>query len=71
VSPALNRTVDLERYEAEVGSAVADWNVAGLCDHRKNNWYGVDLEDTVNSASKLGLTTKQVRERLGSVACRP
>ncbi len=69
LSPALNRAVDLERYEAEVGSAVADWNVAGLCDPEKRNWYDVDLDDTIRGADKLGLTRKQVRERLGPVTC--
>ena len=58
-----------DRYDSEVGAAIADWNVAGLCDPDKRNWYGVDLDDTIRGAEKLGLTRKQVRERLGPVAC--
>jgi FADH2 O2-dependent halogenase len=60
-----------ERYDGQVAAAIADWNVAGLCDAEKQNWYGVDLDDTVGSAEKLGLTRKQVRERLGLFACSP
>jgi hypothetical protein len=56
-------------YDREVAAAIAGWNVAGLCDADKQNWYGVDLDDTIRCAEKLGLTRKQVRERLGPVAC--
>jgi FADH2 O2-dependent halogenase len=55
---------DSERFAREVASAVADWNVAGLCDPRKKNWYGVDLEDTILAAPKLALTPQQVRDGL-------
>ena len=53
------------RYERDIAAAVADWNVAGLCDPEKRNWYPVDLDDAIRYADKLGLTRKQVRERLG------
>ena len=57
LSPALQPAPSmLERYERDVGSAVADWNIAGLCDPQKRNWYPVDLEDTIRGAGKLGLT---------------
>ena len=55
---------DLDRYERDVASAVADWNIAGLCDRGKMNWYGVDLEDTIRAADKLRLTEQAVREGL-------
>jgi len=57
------------RYDSEVAAAIDEWNVAGLCELDKKNWYGVDLDDTIRGADKLGLTRKQVRERLGPVAC--
>ncbi len=69
LSPAAIRDVAHDRYERDVTTAIADWNVAGLCDPDKKNWYGVDLDDTIRGADKLGLTRKQVRERLGPVAC--
>jgi tetracycline 7-halogenase / FADH2 O2-dependent halogenase len=39
-------------------------NVAGLCDREKRNWYGVDLEDTIRGAAKLGVTADDVRAML-------
>jgi len=69
LSPAGETGIARDRYENEVATAIADWNIAGLCDPDKKNWYGVDLDDTIRGAEKLGLTRKQVRERLGAVAC--
>jgi FADH2 O2-dependent halogenase len=60
----VNAQADQEHYQDDVAAAVFDWNVAGLCDRRKDNWYGVDLEDTVLAAEKLGLTPQEVRNRL-------
>jgi hypothetical protein len=64
LSPAGGTAVDPGCYEREVASAVAEWNIAGLCDRNKMNWYGVDLEDTIRAAGKLGLTEQAVREGL-------
>ena len=69
LSPAAETGIARDRYESEVAAAIADWNVAGLCDPDKRNWYGVDLDDTIAAAEKLALTRKQVRERLGPVVC--
>jgi FADH2 O2-dependent halogenase len=69
LSPAGTGSVDVEQYEREIAGAVAHWNVAGLCDPEKKNWYPVDLDDAIRHADKLGLTGKQVRERLGPMAC--
>jgi FADH2 O2-dependent halogenase len=71
LSPAHAGTVDVARYERDIAAAVAGWNVAGLCDPEKRNWYPVDLDDAIRNADKLGLTRKQVRERLGPMACSP
>jgi FADH2 O2-dependent halogenase len=69
LSPVATREVEHDRYARDVRTAIADWNVAGLCDPDKKNWYDVDLDDTIRGADKLGLTRKQVRERLGPLAC--
>jgi tetracycline 7-halogenase / FADH2 O2-dependent halogenase len=69
LSPAVAGGFDVAHYEREIAAAVDDWNIAGLCDPEKRNWYPVDLDDAIRHAEKLGLTRKQVRERLGSVAC--
>lgn len=37
------------------------FNIAGLCDPAKRNWYGVDLEDVVRGAGKLNCTPQEVR----------
>jgi FADH2 O2-dependent halogenase len=47
--------------DIDVTEAIACLNVAGLSDAAKQNWYGVDLADVVNSAPKLGMTAAQMR----------
>ncbi|HVZ22981.1 MAG TPA: tryptophan 7-halogenase [Vicinamibacterales bacterium] len=39
-----------------VACATERLNVAGLCDPSKRNWYGVDLDDVVRGAGKLGVS---------------
>jgi FADH2 O2-dependent halogenase len=51
-------------FAAAVAAAAAPLNIAGLCDTDKRNWYGVDLEDTIRNAAKLGLTEDAVRATL-------
>jgi FADH2 O2-dependent halogenase len=64
LSPAVHTAADIERYEDDVAAAVADRNIAGLCDRGKHNWYPVELEDTIRGAAALGLTNDQVRQAL-------
>jgi tetracycline 7-halogenase / FADH2 O2-dependent halogenase len=40
---------------------ITPWNVAGLDDKNKGNWYGVDLEDVIENAEKLGFTPEAMR----------
>lgn len=47
-----------------VSANIAPLNIAGLCDDRKQSWYGVDLQDVVAGAEKLQLTAAQIREML-------
>ena len=61
LSPAMPGVGRLDGYAHRVAEAVADWNVAGLCDPRKQNWYAIDLDDTIRAAGKLGLTAEHVR----------
>lgn len=37
------------------------FNIAGLCDPAKRNWYGVDLQDVVRGAGKLHSSPEEVR----------
>jgi FADH2 O2-dependent halogenase len=64
LSPVSRQGGDIEHYHDEVAAAVADRNIAGLCDRGKHNWYAADLEDTVRGAALLGLTSDQVRQAL-------
>jgi FADH2 O2-dependent halogenase len=43
-------------YASAVAQSIEPLNIAGLCDPGKNNWYPVDLQDTVRGAAKLGVT---------------
>ena len=61
LSPAVSHHDDLAR---QVAACTERLNIAGLCDQAKRNWFGIDLEDTVRGASKLGVTPGQVREML-------
>ncbi|CCW34707.1 FAD binding protein [Chthonomonas calidirosea] len=49
-------------FERAVAEAVENLNVAGLCDPHKQNRYGVDFEDVVRGAEKLGFTPETIRE---------
>jgi FADH2 O2-dependent halogenase len=59
-----NGRPDSIAFAREVERQVDRLNIAGLCDPRKRNWYGVDLEDVVAGAAKLGVTTAAAREML-------
>jgi tetracycline 7-halogenase / FADH2 O2-dependent halogenase len=50
----------------DVARAVDRFNVAGLCDPSKRNWYGVDLNDAIRAAHKLGAEPSEVARVLAS-----
>jgi tetracycline 7-halogenase / FADH2 O2-dependent halogenase len=64
LSPAAGQPSDRVRFARDVAAACEPLNVAGLCDPSKRNAYGVDLEDTVRGAVKLGLSAEHVRREL-------
>src|SRR5688572_20376790 len=43
-------------YEREIARAIDRHNIAALCDPAKRNWYGIDPEDVVRGAHKLGIS---------------
>ena len=43
---------------------IEPFNVAGLGDHRRRNWYGVDADDLFNNASKLGVNREDISRML-------
>jgi len=45
-----------------VAEAVAPYNVAGLCDPGRRNWYPIDPGDAVRGAAKLGRTPTEVED---------
>jgi FADH2 O2-dependent halogenase len=64
LSPATS--VPAADYFDRIAHATESFNIAGLCDPARKNWYPVDLDDTIRAASKLGLTPDQVRESLAA-----
>ena len=55
-----------DAFLSEVGRAIDCLNVAGLADPAKKNWYGVDLNDVINGARKLGYTPDQMRDLIAA-----
>lgn len=51
-----------DSFRRRVAQAINPLNIAGLCDDSKRNWYGVNLEDVIRGAEKLGLTAPQMRQ---------
>jgi hypothetical protein len=54
-----------------VRRAVDGINIAGLCDARKQNWYGADAADAIAGASKLGVAPATVAATLTTLGLRP
>ena len=53
---------------AAIYADLEPFNIAGLCDAEKRNWYGVDLQDVVRGAARLEANPADVRgffERMG------
>ena len=43
-----------------IAADLQPYNIAGLCDPAKRNWYGVDLQDVFRGAAKLEVTPEEV-----------
>jgi FADH2 O2-dependent halogenase len=56
-----------EHYARDVAAAIAPLNIAGLCDPSKRNWYGVNVEDAIRGASKLGVPPEAVGDTLAAL----
>lgn len=63
-----NDSLDSVFFAAQVKQKIDCLNVAGLCDQRKRNWYDVDLEDVINCAGKLELTSEEMQSFLQNAA---
>ncbi len=68
-------STDIASFSGRVRDGIEPINIAGLCDTNKRNWYGVDLEDVVIGADKLGFTPDEMRDKLATAtwakaACR-
>jgi FADH2 O2-dependent halogenase len=55
----------------DVRRAVEPFNIAGLCDPAKRNWYGVTFEDAIAGAPKLGIAPAVVIDALAALAASP
>jgi tetracycline 7-halogenase / FADH2 O2-dependent halogenase len=54
-------SVELTR---DIHQAIQPWNLAGLGDCRRENWYPVHAEDLLNGASKLNVTYEEIARML-------
>jgi len=63
-----NDSLDSIFFAAQVKQKIDCLNVAGLCDQHKRNWYDVGLEDVINCAGKLELTSEEMQSFLQSAA---
>ncbi|HET9268067.1 MAG TPA: hypothetical protein VFO31_07880 [Vicinamibacterales bacterium] len=68
---ALSPACDVDGRAARVRDAVDAVNIAGLCDAAKRNWYGVELEDAIAGASKLGVAPATVAAVLAGLGLSP
>ena len=60
-NPAFQMQSVLERASTEeIRRFIEPFNVAGLLDPRRRNWYPADAEDMLRGASKLGATREEV-----------
>jgi tetracycline 7-halogenase / FADH2 O2-dependent halogenase len=66
LSPASTGSMSMDDYQLRIAEVLDRLNVAGLCDASKRNWYGIDLEDTVRAAAKLGVTGDAMRMMLAA-----
>ena len=66
LSPVRRPAVDTPSYARDVAAAVECLNIAGLCDPRKQNWYGIDFNDAVRGAHKLGVSESAVIQVLAA-----
>jgi FADH2 O2-dependent halogenase len=63
---ALART-DSSQLQAEIREAIEPFNVAGLCNAQRRNWFPVDPNDLLRGAAKLGATQDEVKRLMESL----
>jgi FADH2 O2-dependent halogenase len=56
--------IDSSAFAQQIAGSINGLNIAGLCNPEKHNWYGVDLNDVITGAAKLGMTPEHVSEVL-------
>jgi tetracycline 7-halogenase / FADH2 O2-dependent halogenase len=54
------------RRAFHANTPITHWNVAGLADPNKHNWYDVDLADVIANAEKLGFTPDEMKKILAT-----
>lgn len=60
-----NRTPDEDqRLREDIAAAIGPFNIAGLADPAKDNWYGVDAGDLFRGAAKLGVGAGEIQDLL-------
>ena len=59
---------EIAAFEQRVAEGIHCLNIAGLCDPSKRNGYGVDLNDLVINAHKIGITPDEMKTILAHAA---
>ena len=57
-----DRNLEVETYSEFVQTSISGMNVAGLCDASKRNWYGVNLQDVIDSSSLFEIDCTELSE---------
>lgn len=56
------RTQDeMSQFATEISQVIAPFNVAGLADPSRQNWYSVNADDLLNSAEKVDSTEQEIK----------
>ena len=51
---------ETERFNEDLVRAIEPFNVAGLGQRNRRNWYPVDAEDLLSAASKVGADREEL-----------
>ena len=63
-----DRDQEMACFASQVAASIESTNVAGLCQPRKQNWYGVELEDVIQGSEKMGMHQQQMREIIAATS---
>ncbi|HEV8541968.1 MAG TPA: tryptophan 7-halogenase [Verrucomicrobiae bacterium] len=51
----------------DVAGAIRSWDIAGLTDWQRRNWYPVRLQDLIECKDRLGMTIEEIQRRFADI----